>query len=131
MFGKGGSSKTGGSDLQTVVGADTVIQGTISSKGSMRIDGKVEGGITDADAVVIGEHGEVHGDIAARSVVVGGRVTGNVSASSIEVLTDAQMHGDLKTAALAIAEGATFEGNCIMTKEKQVIEMDLASRAKK
>jgi len=132
MFGKNGS-KMGGSDLETVIGVETTLQGTIASKGSLRIDGKIEGGITEADSIVIGEHGEVHGDITARNVVIGGKIIGNVAANTIEILSEAQVHGDIKTAALAIAEGATFEGNCTMTKEKQVIEMDMAtaSRIKK
>lgn len=116
--------------METVIGTETLIQGTLSSKGSMRIDGKVEGGISDADNVVIGENGEVQGDITSRTVVIGGKVTGNVIANSIEILTDAQIRGDIKTAALAISEGATFEGNCTMTKDKQVIEMDVSTVGK-
>ena len=131
MFGKSNSQK-GSSHMETVIGTDTVIQGTVSSKGSLRVDGKIEGGITEADSVVIGETGDVQGDVAARAVVVGGKVIGNITASSIEILTEASIHGDIKTAALAISEGANFEGNCTMTKEKQqVIEMDVKGAAAK
>ncbi len=126
MFGKSSSAHDSAtSKMETVIGADTVIQGTVSSKGSIRVDGKVEGGITEAHGVVIGQHGDVRGDINAHSVVIGGKTIGNISAQSIEILTEAEIHGDIKTAALAIAEGATFEGNCTMTKEKQVIEMEV------
>jgi len=134
MFGKNKSltDLAGSSEMETLIGPDTVLQGTISSKGSVRIDGKLEGGITNASAVVIGQNGEVQGDVTAHSVIIGGKVIGNITTSvSIEILPDAQIHGDIKTAALSIAEGATFEGNCTMTKEKQVIEMDItASNAK-
>ncbi len=117
------------SEIETVIGMDTVVHGTLSSKGAMRVDGKLEGGVSDAGSVVIGDHGEVQGDITAGIVVVGGKVVGNIFASvSIEILQSAQIHGDIKTAALTIAEGATFEGNCTMTKEKQVIEMDVAGK---
>ena len=132
MFGKNSQGKdTGSAAMETVIGAETVLQGTISSKGSLRIDGKVEGGITDANSVVIGESGEVNGDINARSVVVGGKVVGNIASTSIEILSDSQITGDIKTATLAIAEGASFEGNCTMIREKQVIEMDMSARARK
>lgn len=118
--------------METVIGTDTVIQGTIASKGSIRVDGKVEGGITEADSVVIGGTGDVQGDVFARSVVIGGKVIGNITASSIEILTEAAIHGDIKTGALAISDGANFEGNCTMTKEKQhVIEMDVKGAATK
>ncbi len=129
MFGRDKSLKdlTGSSGLETVIGTDTVVQGTLSSKGSIRVDGKLEGGITNASAVVIGNSGEIQGDLTAGSVVIGGKVVGNIAASgSIEILSNAQIHGDIKTAALSIAEGATFEGNCTMTKDKHVIEMDVS-----
>ena len=117
--------------METVIGSETVIQGPIASIGSIRVDGKIEGGITEADSVVIGGTGDVQGDVAARSVVIGGKVIGNISASSIEILSEASIHGDIKTTALAVSDGASFEGNCTMTKEKQVIEMDLKGAAKR
>ena len=128
MFGKNNQhGENGSSGMETVIGAETIFQGTISSKGSIRVDGKIEGGVTEADSVVIGEKGEIQGDVSAHSVVVGGKVLGNITAASIEILTEALIHGDIKTAALAISEGANFEGNCTMTKEKQVIEMDVTA----
>src|SRR3989338_427932 len=130
MFGKT-NGQGGGSNMETVIGTDTIIQGTVSSKGSIRVDGKVEGGITDADSVVIGESGDVQGDVNAKSVVIGGKVIGNINASNIEILAAAAIHGDIKTAALAISEGANFEGNCTMIKEKQIIEMDVKNSSKR
>lgn len=131
MFGKN-ATQNGSSHMETVIGTDTVIQGTVASKGSIRVDGKVEGGITEADSVVIGETGDVQGDVSARAVVIGGKVIGNINASTIEILSEASIHGDIKTAALAISEGANFEGNCTMTKEKtQVIEMDVKGAVKR
>ncbi|OGR86207.1 MAG: hypothetical protein A3A86_00725 [Elusimicrobia bacterium RIFCSPLOWO2_01_FULL_60_11] len=129
MFGKSGNG--GSSHMETVIGTETIIQGTLASKGSIRVDGKVEGGITEADSVVIGESGDVQGDVSAKSVVIGGKVIGNISASSIEILSAAAIHGDIKTAALAISEGANFEGNCTMIKEKQIIEMDVKNGSKR
>lgn len=128
MFGKGltkGIPESG--EMETLIGTGTVVQGTITSKGAVRIDGKLEGGVTEASQVVVGEKGEVQGDITCGSAVIGGKVLGNIVAqSSIEFLANAEIHGDIKTHALSIAEGATFEGNCTMTREKQVIEMEVS-----
>lgn len=132
MFGKN-KSIMGGSDpskMETLIGPTSVFQGTIASKGTIRVDGKIEGGITEAAHVIIGEDGEVHGDVNAQTVVVGGSVVGNISApASLEILSGAKIHGDIKTAALQISEGATFEGNCTMIKEKGVIEMEVNKAA--
>lgn len=117
--------------METVIGLETTVQGTVTSKGAIRIDGKLEGGVAEASSVIVGEHGEILGDINAQSAVIGGKVTGNVvTSASIEILPNAQIHGDIKTVALSIAEGASFEGNCTMTKEKQVIEMEVAQGIK-
>ena len=123
--------KDGDHRAETLVGTDTVFQGTISTKGMLRIDGKVDGGINDAAELIIGQGGEVQGDIFAKIIIIGGKVTGNISAGkNIEILPKAQIYGDIRTPQLSIAEGAVFEGNCVMTTEKErVIEMDVKAAA--
>jgi len=112
--------------LETVIGAESSFQGTLRSKGSVRIDGKIEGGVS-AEGVILGERGEVQGDISARTVVIGGKVTGNVHATeSLELLSKSQVFGDLHAPQLLIAEGAIFEGSCLMASEKtKVIEVNV------
>lgn len=116
-------------EIVTIIGVETQIQGTIRTKGSIRIDGKVEGSIDEAAGVIIGPTGQIHGDVAATSVVVGGKVTGNVTAhETLELQPKAHVYGDIHSPqhGLTIAPGAIFEGNCVMTSEKnKIIEMDL------
>lgn len=128
MFGKKKENEFG--VLETVIGPDSTFQGTLRTKGSIRIDGKLEGSIAEANGVVIGEKGQVQGDINARIVVIGGKITGNTTAThSLEILPKAQVYGDIHSALLIIGEGATFEGNCVMATDKnKVIEMDVQSR---
>lgn len=122
MFGK---INEGDTKMETMIGADTHFQGTIRTKGSLRIDGRVEGGVS-AEFVIVGETGEVQGDITAKSIVVGGKVTGNiVAAGALELQARSQVFGDIRTAQLNISEGAVYEGNCVMTTEKtKIIDMD-------
>jgi len=119
--------------VDTLVGQDAEIKGTISSKGTVRIDGTLDGGVTNAEAVVVGEDGKVKGDINAQTVVVGGKITGNVIASaSIEMLPHSEVKGDISAPQLYIAEGAIFEGNCAMSKrQEKVIEPEFKSRQMK
>lgn len=126
MFGKG---KREGK-LDTIIGSETIFQGTIRTRGSVRIDGKLEGGILEAHGVIIGEEGEVQGDITAKDVTVGGKVTGNITTEHyLEVKPKSQVFGDIHTALLSIGEGAVFEGHCVMaTEQNKVIEMDLDAR---
>lgn len=127
MFGKPTSSSSkSDAHLETVIGAESSFQGTLRSQGSVRIDGKIEGGVS-AEGVILGERGEIQGDISARTVVVGGKVTGNIHATeSLELLNKSQVFGDLHAPQLLIAEGAIFEGSCLMASEKtKVIEVNV------
>ncbi|MCX7716427.1 MAG: polymer-forming cytoskeletal protein [Endomicrobia bacterium] len=124
MFGKKNLSEI--KEIETVIGENTVFQGTIKTKGSIRIDGRLEGNIIEASQVIVGTKGYIQGDITARSVIVGGKVNGNITAvESIELQPGAQLLGDIHTSTLSIGEGAVFEGHCVMTSEKtKVIELD-------
>ena len=125
MFGNTKIKEAETAKMETILGPETHFQGTIRSKGFIRVDGKVEGGIS-AEGVIIGETGQVQGDVTAKNIVVGGKVTGNIIASAgLELQAHSQIFGDIRTAQLSVAEGAVFEGNCVMTTDKaKVIEMD-------
>jgi len=119
--------------IDTLIGQDAEIKGTIFTKGTVRIDGSVDGGVTNAEAVVVGEDGKVKGDINAQTVVVGGKIAGNIIASaSIEMLPHSRVEGDINAPQLYIAEGAIFEGNCVMTKrQEEETEPEFKSREMK
>jgi cytoskeletal protein CcmA (bactofilin family) len=114
------------SNLETIIGPDTIFQGTIKTRESVRIDGRLEGGILGACKVIIEKEGEVQGDITAKDVTVGGKVTGNITTEHyLEVKPKSQVFGDIKTTLLSIGEGAIFEGHSIMsTEQNEVIEMN-------
>jgi cytoskeletal protein CcmA (bactofilin family) len=128
MFGK--KTEEGLGQLETVIGPDTTLHGMIATKGTVRIDGTFEGNITEANGVIIGATGKVQGDINATTVIIGGTVTGNITAlHSLEILAKAHVCGDLHSEVLCIGEGATFEGNCVMTGEKnKLINIETETR---
>jgi cytoskeletal protein CcmA (bactofilin family) len=69
----------------------------------------------------------VRGNLVARSVVIGGRVKGNITAYvRLEIQSSAQVEGDLSTPALFIEEGASFEGNCQMEEAGKVVDLPRA-----
>jgi len=101
--------------MDTIVGQNSKFHGTISTSGSLRIEGIVDGNIENAEGVVIGQNGQITGDINSQSVVVGGKVIGNITAAStIEIHSGAHVAGDLKAPRFSINPGAFFEGNCTM-----------------
>ncbi|MCX5781631.1 MAG: polymer-forming cytoskeletal protein [Elusimicrobia bacterium] len=122
--------KTNGlSVVETFIGANSIIKGSIQTKNSVRIDGNIEGNIVEADGVIVGEKASIKGDINARIVVIGGKVTGNISAiHNIEILSKAEVRGDMRSSVLSIAEGAIIEGSCVaLSDDNKVIELDVES----
>lgn len=98
------------------MGPETTIEGALCSQGAVRVDGKITGGIS-AQELIIGERGQVEGDVQATSVVIAGKITGNVTCEeSLELRSSAQVQGDIHAPTLHIDEGATFEGQCLMNE---------------
>jgi cytoskeletal protein CcmA (bactofilin family) len=108
MFGKGSQK------LETIVGIDTRLVGKVSAKGTIRVDGIVEGDV-QADWVVVGETGKIVGNTCARGMVVGGSVEGNIEATeAVELKQKAMMVGEIHAPKLGISEGAVFDGRARM-----------------
>lgn len=105
--------------IETLISQDTKIEGTIEASGTLRIDGTVIGGISKASGVIIGATGIIEGNINAQGVSHAGKVIGNINAeSSLELMHESVLQGDIRTAQLSIAEGAYFDGSCSMISEK-------------
>jgi len=109
--------------LESLVGINSSFKGDIDTKGTLRIDGIMEGNI-NADWVILGEKASVKGNIIARGIVVGGRIEGNVRAKEIvEIKSKGQVYGDISTNKLTVIEGGIFDGRSSMMKEEtKVIE---------
>ncbi len=104
--------------VETLIGRNAVLEGTIKTGKVVRIDGKIKGDI-DALGVLIGTEAEVVGDINTKAIVVYGLVEGNINASeTIEIMPKAKVVGDIKTNILTIAEGAYFDGKSSMITKK-------------
>jgi cytoskeletal protein CcmA (bactofilin family) len=93
----------------------TSFTGDINTKAGVRIDGNVKGNVTAAGNVVIGPDGLVEGQVAGRDVSIAGSVTGNVVATgTVQLNAGAKLLGDLEAVSVAIEEGATFRGKCMI-----------------
>jgi len=104
--------------METIIGAETGIKGELKAKGTVRIDGMLEGDV-HADSVIVGETGRIKGDIHSRGVVVGGRVDGNIdSKEMVELKAKAKVYGKISTGKLVVSEGAVFEGQSCMGEKR-------------
>ncbi len=98
------------------------VNGKLSCEGAARIDGQVDGEITAKETIVIGETASVSAQIKADSVVVAGKVNGDITATRrLELHPSARVVGNLASPILVIHEGAKLEGNCT-TKLEATLE---------
>lgn len=108
-----------GKDEVTIISGGSKIEGTLSSSGSVRIDGQINGDISAHGNITVGEHGRIRGQVEADNVIVGGIITGTVNAKEKLVLeANATLEGDIVTKILVIAPGAKFEGSSKMLTEQ-------------
>lgn len=110
----------GSSNMNTIIGKDTTISGTMEVSGTLRVDGVVKGDVIVSDTVAVGPTGSVEANVQTKIAVVSGGVRGNIHASErIELQAKANITGDLVTKSLVIEQGAVFHGNCNMKQAPQ------------
>ena len=106
--------------LEVVIGSESVFRGELTSKGTIRIDGTFEGNIS-ADCVVLGESGNITGDLQVNVLIAGGKLRGNVRAADhVEIQAKGEVYGDIYTVRFSVAEGAVFEGRSSMQKNREL-----------
>ena len=102
-------------DMNAHIGQGAKIEGKLTFKGSVHIDGCVEGEIFAEDTVVLGESAVITAKITAAKVIAQGRIEGDIEASQrIELRAPASLTGNIRTPVLVIHEGVTFEGRSDM-----------------
>ena len=94
------------------------VTGKLSFESPARVDGHVDGEIIAKEGLTIGESAVVTAQIKAASIVVAGKVSGDLTASQrIEIRPSAKVLGNLTAPVLVVHEGAVFEGHCAMQPE--------------
>ena len=119
MFAKNSSLETVGNDIDTVIGASVKVEGNFVCDGNIVIEGEVRGIIETGGYLQIGTNAVIVADIQAGNSKISGKVQGNIVVKGhLELTETAQINGDIKVASLAIAKGATLNGNCVMNQVK-------------
>ena len=99
---------TGG---KNILSSDVEIKGTLRFANDLIIDGRIEGEVNSEGDLTVGENSIIVGDVKTRSVIVLGRIEGNITVTDrCELKRSATLHGDVIAGKLAIEEGATFMG---------------------
>ena len=105
--------------INTIIGKGSAISGNLKVNGFIRIDGDIDGNLETDGNVIVGELARIRGNLTAKSVIVGGIIKGNITASeSIKVLSEAAVIGDVISRKVQIDASAVIHGHCISIKDE-------------
>jgi cytoskeletal protein CcmA (bactofilin family) len=106
--------------LETTVniGKSVIIKGELNGSEDLTIEGQVEGKIElRQNVLTIGPNGKIKAQVFAKSVIILGEVTGNVTATEkVDIRDNGSVDGDIAAPRVAIAEGAHFRGSIDMQR---------------
>ena len=101
--------RAGERGMQSVIGPDLTVLGTLVSKGEITVEGEVQGDM-HAQLVVVGDKARITGGIVADDVVVRGHVMGSIRGNRVNLQASSRVEGDIFHQSLSIEQGAMFEG---------------------
>lgn len=95
----------------SIISADLVVNGSLTSAGDIQIDGRVEGDVRGS-GLVVGDKALIHGEVYAEDITVRGRIEGGIRARKVLLCSTCHVEGNILHEAFAVETGAFFEGNC-------------------
>jgi cytoskeletal protein CcmA (bactofilin family) len=105
-------------DLNGFLDGGSHLHGELRFDASFRVDGRLTGSVESEGDLIVGESGEIDGEIRVGQVFISGTVRGRVSAlKKVQIAPSGKLFAEIDTPALVIEDGATFEGTCSMSRE--------------
>lgn len=110
--------------IETILGANSQIEGNLVSQGSLRVDGKMHGNVNLKGNLIVGEEGSLEGEVIAKNIVIAGKITGNIKAlEKVEINKTGILLGDINSKFVVIEEGSHFTGNCKMELKETTLPL--------
>ncbi len=105
-------SQTPRDGVISIIGPGMRVDGDCNTEGTLRIEGHIKGTVRAGKAVVVSKDGVVEGDVVTQDAIIGGRVTGSVSAESrLELQATCEIQGEIRARRIKLDEGGQINGN--------------------
>lgn len=109
----------------SLLAGGTRLVGDIETPGALMLGGSVQGDGNVRGELSIGPGAEWIGEVHAVSAVVAGRVAGAISVSArIEIAATAVIRGRVSARSIAMARGATIDGEVVVTSGEPIVEFE-------
>lgn len=115
-------------EISTIIGEGYTFTGEIRGSSVIRVEGKVIGNIHVEGGVVLGQNGNIEGDICTKSAIIHGTLNGNIKAVQLEIKKSGCINGDITTDTLEIELGAEYNGKLNM-KPRERVEEEVTKKA--
>lgn len=103
-------------EVESIIGERSFFDGTFRAEQSLRVRGTAQGEIECKRAVYIEERASVNAKVTASSVVIAGKLDGQIFCSGkVEIRPSGRVTGEIHAATLVMQEGAFFEGHLKMS----------------
>lgn len=118
--------------MNTIIGKGTRVEGSMKVSQSLRIDGFFKGNLNASDTLIVGATGELSEvKVDVKNAIIGGKIKGNIVASSkVTLESTSRLDGDLTAKLLIIEEGALFSGNCKSGEQAHVASPEVKTEEK-
>jgi cytoskeletal protein CcmA (bactofilin family) len=104
---------------KNILTSDVEIKGNIKFSGELTFEGKLDGDVQTDGVLNLGDSAVVNGNINAQTVVVRGKINGNITAKEkIEIKSKTELFGDIRATKLTVEEGVTFVGKTEVNPNK-------------
>jgi cytoskeletal protein CcmA (bactofilin family) len=105
-------------DLNGFLDNGSHLQGELRFDASFRVDGKLSGKVDSEGDLIVGDTGEIDGELKVGQIFISGTVRGTIKAARrVQIAPNGRVFAEIDTPSLIIEDGATFEGRCAMSRE--------------
>lgn len=115
--------------FETVLGANSTLEGVLRSSTNVRLDGTFKGTLEITGNILVGETARIEADINAKNISIAGAVRGNISGKKVQLLRTGRVWGDIRAAALTTEEGAFIDGKITMVSHEAAAPVEPSPEA--
>ena len=102
------------SSIETsIIAKDTTIKGNLEFVGTLIVEGTLESQIKGVE-LTIQKNGKINGSLDVQALNCHGQIEGDISAKTVVIHGSAMVSGEIKAETLEIEPGATINGNISM-----------------
>jgi len=96
----------------------THIEGKFITSEDLRLDGQIKGEILCHKKLVMGEHGQMDGDVVCQDSSIRGKIIGTLKVKGLlHLLSTARLEGKIMSKKMVVDEGASYSGECLIGEQ--------------